>query len=242
MLAVSDPVLASATCSAFQIEGFEVIAASDGLQALRCCRSARPDLAVVHATLTRLDGYALCRALRLRSATPVVMLVARPDDDQVVPGFQAGADDCVAANVSVAQLVARVRAVLRRAMRQTDRRSDDLIRTSTLRLDPASHEVTRRAATVRLSPIEFRILYMLAVNEGRLVSPRRLVEYVWGYDDGTASALKTHVSHIRSKLGMGPGDPDCLRAVSGVGYTLPRPFGASAATDAPTRSRPSPAA
>jgi DNA-binding response OmpR family regulator len=157
------------------------------------------------------------------------MLTARNDDDNVVQGFLTGADDYVTKPFSHRQLAARIRAVLNRTHGGLTPEPDGDLTVGNLRLDLHSHEVTiKDDRTVRLTPLEFRVLYMLAINEGRVVPSSRLVEYAWGYEGGEASLLKTHISHIRRKLGLadraGAVQPDDvrIRTVPWVGYLLTR--------------------
>ena len=156
------------------------------------------------------------------------MLTARNDDDNVVQGFLTGADDYVTKPFSHRQLAARIRAVLNRTAGGLWPEPTGEVTVGDLRLDLHSHEVTiKDERTVRLTPLEFRVLYMLAINEGRVVSSSRLVEYAWGYDGGEASLVKTHISHIRQKLGdregqarLRPGRP-VGRLLAGAGLADP---------------------
>jgi DNA-binding response OmpR family regulator len=215
-----DADLLDLTSYALRREGYTVIPSSDGQQAVRRWESETPDLVVLDANMPKMNGYEVCRRIRQASSTPVIMLTARSEEEDILQGLQLGADDYVTKPFSAKQLVVRMQAVLRRCQTDPYRQPVSQLAVGDLTLDLQSHEATKSGAPVQLTPLEFRILYMLAMNEGRVVPYARLVEYAWGYDGGDSSLLKTHISHIRSKLGM-PGDgPGGIRAVPGVGYSL----------------------
>ena len=223
ILIVEDDVdLLDLTTYALQREGYEVVAAVDGLQGLARWEAERPDLVLLDGNLPGLNGFEVCRRIRQAGATPIVMLTARDQDEDIVRGLQLGADDYVTKPFSAKQLVARMQAVLRRAQADPYRQATREVRAGDLVLDLQSHEATKGGRAVQLTPLEFKLLYMLALNEGRVIPYSRLVEYAWGYDGGDASLLKTHISHIRDKLGIGRDAPGGIRAVSGVGYSLIR--------------------
>jgi DNA-binding response OmpR family regulator len=119
-------------------------------------------------------------------------------------------------------LIARIKAVIRRCQGDPYRQPVSELKAGDLVLDLQSHEARKDGSVVQLTPLEFRLLYMLAMNEGRVIPYDRLVEYAWGYDGGDSSLLKTHMSHIRSKLGIGANGPGAIRAIPGVGYSLGR--------------------
>ncbi len=215
-----DADLLDLTSYALRREGFTVIPASDGQQAVQRWESETPDLVVLDANMPKMNGFEVCRKIRQGSATPVIMLTARGDEGDILQGLQLGADDYVTKPFSAKQLVARMRAVLRRCQADPYRQPVSLLTVGDLVLDLQSHEATKGGEPVQLTPLEFRILYMLAMTEGRVVPYARLVEYAWGYDDGDSSLLKTHISHIRSKLGMVGDAPGAIKAVPGVGYSL----------------------
>jgi len=215
-----DADLLDLTSYALRREGFTVIPASDGQQAVERWQREAPDLVVLDANMPKLSGYEVCERIRKTSATPVVMLTARGDEGDVLHGLELGADDYVTKPFSAKQLVARIKAVLRRCQTDPYRQPVSQLTAGALTLDLQSHEALKDGASMQLTPLEFRILYMLAMNEGRVIPYVRIVEYVWGYDGGDSSLLKTHVSHIRSKLGIGADAPGGIKAVPGVGYSL----------------------
>ena len=215
-----DADLLDLTSYALRREGFTVIPASDGQQAVQRWESETPDLVVLDANMPKMNGFEVCRKIRQGSATPVIMLTARGDEGDILQGLQLGADDYVTKPFSAKQLVARMRAVLRRCQADPYRQPVSQLSVGDLMLDLQSHEATKGGEPVQLTPLEFRILYMLVMNEGRVIPYARLVEYAWGYDGGDSSLLKTHISHIRSKLGMVGDAPGGIKAVPGVGYSL----------------------
>ena len=215
-----DADLLDLTSYALRREGFTVIPASDGQQAVQRWESETPDLVVLDANMPKMNGFEVWRKIRQGSATPVIMLTARGDEADVLQGLQLGADDYVTKPFSAKQLVARMRAVLRRCQADPYRQPVSQLSVGDLTLDLQSHEALKGGEPVQLTPLEFRILYMLAMNEGRVIPYARLVEYAWGYDGGDSSLLKTHISHIRSKLRMFGDGPGGIKAVPGVGYSL----------------------
>ena len=208
------------TTYALRKHGYKVITGTDGQQALSRWQEEQPDLVVLDASMPKKNGFDVCREIREKSLTPVIMVTGKTDEESVVQGFLAGADDYVAKPFSHRQLAMRIRAVLNRCTERANVEPSGDLQTSDMRLDMQSHEVHRNGKCVRLTPLEFRILYLLASNEGRVVSSQRLVEYAWGYDGGESSLLKTHVCHIRQKLGMQQGEGPYIQGIPWVGYQL----------------------
>ncbi|MFN0074167.1 MAG: response regulator transcription factor [Chloroflexota bacterium] len=207
---------------ALRREGYTVIAAIDGQQALDRIESDRPDIVLLDANLPKVNGFEVCRRIRHDndSETPVIMMTARDDDDEIVRGLNLGADDYVTKPFSVKQLTARMKAVLRRCQQDPYRQAVSELRVGNLKLDLQSHEATKDDEVIQLTPLEFRILYMLAMNPGRVIPYSRLVEYAWGYEGGDSNLLKTHICHIRRKLDLPIDGSAGIRAVPGVGYSL----------------------
>jgi len=223
LYADDDADLLDVTAYALRREGFEVLAASDGQRALARWEAERPDLVLLDVTMPGLNGFEVCRRIRLASDTPIIMLTARGEEEAVVRGLALGADDYVTKPFSAKQLVARMKAVLRRSQAHAYDRPVREVRVGDLALDVESHEATKGGESVQLTQIEFRLLHLLAMNKGRVIPYARLVEHAWGYDGGDATLLKTHIYHIRRKLKLPPTGPGGIRAVSGVGYSFARP-------------------
>jgi DNA-binding response OmpR family regulator len=201
-------------------EGYTVLTAMDGQQALRRMETDTPDVVLLDANLPKIDGFEVCRRIRHDGATPIIMLTARDDEEDVLHGFRVGADDYVNKPFSAKQLAARIKAVLRRAQADPYRQPVREVKVGDVRLDLQSYSVTSGDRQIQLTPLEFRILYLLGVNEGRVIPYSRLVEYAWGYEGGDSSLLKTHICHIRQKLNLSAGKNGGIRAVPGVGYSL----------------------
>ncbi|SRR5581483_4925976 len=207
---------------ALRREGYTILTASDGQQALRRCEGEQPDIVLLDVNLPKLNGFEVCRRIRHASEIPIIMLTSRDEEEDILRGLQFGADDYVTKPFSPKQLAARMKTVLRRS--RADRYDQPVreLRCGDLVLELESQQVTKAGQAVQLTPLEFRILFLLAMNEGRIIPYSRLVEYAWGYDGGDSSQLKTHICHIRQKIGMRPGKKGGIRAVVGVGYTLDR--------------------
>ncbi|MGH2492722.1 MAG: response regulator transcription factor [Candidatus Limnocylindria bacterium] len=205
---------------ALRREGYTVLTAMDGQQGLRRWEEDPPDIVVLDANLPKIDGYEVCRRIRHDGPTPIVMLTARDEEDDVLRGFRLGADDYITKPFSAKQLAARLKAVLRRSQADPYRQPVREVRVGDATLDLQSYTVTAGDRQIQLTPLEFRILYLLGVNEGRVIPYSRLVEYAWGYEGGDSSLLKTHICHIRQKLSLSAGRNGGIRAVAGVGYSL----------------------
>ena len=221
LLADKDVELLDVTTYALRRSGFEVVAVRDGVQALRSWRENSPDLVLAEFDLPGLSGFELCREIRQHSATPVIIVGERDTDEAVIQSFQFGADDFVLKPLSHRQLAMRIRAILNRAAGTApDVIPGTELRVGKLRLDLESHEVGNGARVVRMTPIEFRILYLLMLNAAHVVSTARLIEYAWGYNGADAAALKMHVSRIRQKVALHGTSSHCITSIRWVGYVL----------------------
>jgi two-component system OmpR family response regulator len=209
---------------ALKFHGCAVITASTGNDALRLAASDRPDLIVLDIMLPDIDGFEVVRRLRAgRDEVPVIFLTARDTTSDTVTGLALGGDDYITKPFSVEALVARVRAVLRRARRQPGNDAGGagsaILRVGDLELDE-DHWTVRRAGTpVELSPTEFRLLAYLMRNQGLMLTRKQLLENVWGWEHGGQSqVLETYVSYLRRKLD--PLGPPLIHTQRGVGYSL----------------------
>lgn len=218
-LVVDDDVdLLDLTTYALRREGYIVLPAVDGTQALQCWETEQPDIILLDANLPRINGFEVCRRIRQEAKTPIIMLTARNAEEDVIRGLQLGADDYVTKPFSARQLAARMKAILRRSTSDRYDQPRSEIRVGSLTLDSQCHEATRDGVAVELTALEFRILFLMAANPNRVVPYTRLVEYAWGYDSGDAGLLKTHVCHIREKLAMPLSGKAGIKAVPDVGY------------------------
>jgi two-component system, OmpR family, response regulator len=202
-------------------EGFRVQVARDGAEALDLFDAVRPDLVLLDVMLPDVDGFVVLRRLRDgRDHLPVLFLTARDANDDKVTGLTLGGDDYVTKPFSLEEVVARIRAVLRRTQAQASDRAPRLV-VSDLELDEESHEVWRAGHEVALSPTEFNLLRYLMVNAGRVLSKAQILDHVWSYDfDGDANIVESYISYLRRKLDEG--EP-LIHTVRGVGYVLRPP-------------------
>ena len=213
------PTIAASIAARLASEGFEVETAGDGIAGVDLCRSFRPDLVVLDLMLPGLDGLGVCREIQRDRRVPVLMLTARDSETDLEIGLAVGGDDYMVKPFSPRELVARVRALLRRADRSTmdkSERETERLRLGTLVIDPATREVLYADANVHLTPTEFDLLYRLALTPHVVYGRRRLLEQVWGYKEGAGErTVDSHVRSIRRKL-----DPSVIRTVHGIGYAL----------------------
>ena len=222
ILVVDDePAIADAVSYALRDEGFEVDTIGDGAAALSAARERPYDLMILDLLLPGVPGLEVCRTLRAESDLPILMLTAKDAEIDRVRGLELGADDYVTKPFSVAELVSRVRAILRR--RELDRGSSasTLRSIGNLRVDLATHTVEIEDNLVHLTPSEFRLLALLASAPGRVRSRREIMQHLWQSSYvGDERACDVHVSNLRRKIEEDPGRPLRLLTVRGVGYRL----------------------
>ncbi len=219
MLVVDDePIVLDVLARYLTREGFEVATARDGEEAVTSFPVFRPDLVLLDLMLPRIDGFDVLRRIREEEAVPVIMLTARGEETDRVVGLELGADDYVTKPFSPREVVARVRAVLRRAeARSSHGRS--VLSFEGLEIDEGSREVRRNGAHVRLTPKEFDLLQFLAEHPGRVFSRLDLLEELWDFAfDGDPSTVTVHVRRLREKIEDEPSVPRHLVTVWGVGY------------------------
>ncbi|HEY2957855.1 MAG TPA: response regulator transcription factor [Actinomycetota bacterium] len=216
-----DPNIMELLSASLRLAGFEVATAADGLQALRAAERHRPDLVVLDVMLPDLDGFDVARRLRSgEGRTPVLFLTARDTTEDKVRGLTLGGDDYVTKPFSLEEVVARIRAVLRRS-RGTEP-APARLRVADLELDEDSHQVWRAGSAVQLSPTEFKLLRYLMGNTGRVLSKAQILDHVWNYDFGGDSGIvESYVSYLRRKVDTG--EPRLIHTIRGVGYVLRQP-------------------
>lgn len=220
LLVDDDLDLADVTAYALRREGFSVTIVTNGQEALQRAQRVAPDVIVLDVVLPGMSGLDVCSAIRERDATPIILLTARHDEEQIMEGFRRGADDYVTKPFSPRQLAMRIRAVARRGARTWEPEPQRELRLEDLLLDVEAQEVRQGEATIALTGIEFRLLQLLVSNAGRVVRSERLVDFAWNYEGGDRSLLKTHLSHLRTKLGWRADGKWDIAAVQGVGYRL----------------------
>ncbi|HLH72992.1 MAG TPA: response regulator transcription factor [Chloroflexota bacterium] len=206
-------------------DGHEVVAASDGEQALSAWAAGPTDLVLLDVMLPKVDGFEVCRRLRQSSSVPIVMLTARTEEIDRVVGLEIGADDYVTKPFSMRELMARVKAVLRRRdllreeMNRASRQAEAVIEIKGLRIDPARRRVSRGDEEISLKPKEFDLLSFLARHPDQVFSAEQLIENVWGYAAmGDTRTVPVHIRSLREKLEVDPSNPRLIETVRGAGY------------------------
>jgi len=204
--------------------GYRVLAASDGEEAIAATQSEQPDLVMLDIMLPKMDGFAVCRALREFSTVPVLMLTARTTEVDLIRGFQEGADDYLTKPFSAAELLVRVQALLRRGMWPEQVRQRRTFKAGPIDMDFAQHRVTVEGRPIKLTPTEYRLLAYLAANANRVISHRELLRAVWGPEYGEeAEYLRVYTRYLRQKLEPDPANPQYLLTQAGAGYMLFQP-------------------
>src|SRR3954447_4919168 len=213
-----EEVIAGAVAARLRAEGFSVELAHDGPAGVALCDRVRPDLVVLDLMLPGLDGLEVCRRIQRDRQVPVLMLTARAEEEDLLVGLAVGADDYVVKPFSPRELVARVRALLRRVERRPAP-PGELLRLGGLEIDPAARRVRLGGAEVHLTPTEFDLLALLAGRPGVVFSREQLLAEVWGWRDGSGQrTVDSHVRGLRRKLGS-----ELVRTVHGIGYALEAP-------------------
>ena len=210
-------------------EGYQVLTAYDGQEALELARQRTPSLIILDWMLPKIDGPAVCRILRSESAVPIIMLTARTTEEEKLLGLDLGADDYVTKPFSPKELVARVRVVLRRMGQQEREELPAAFHIDELVIDFISHEVRLRDELIHLTPKEFKLLETLAREPGRAFSRAELVNRVFGMDyEGLERTIDVHLMNLRKKIEAQPDQPMYVQTVYGIGYKLRREDHASA--------------
>src|SRR3989304_2611252 len=200
-------------------EGYEVAVAVDGAQALEAARAERPDLILLDVMLPAIDGMEVCRQIRTWSAVPIIMLTAKMGEVDKVVGLEVGADDYVTKPFSSRELVARIKANLRRAQMQAQQAQGERLAAGDVVMDVGPRRVTVRDREVSLSPKEFDLLRVLLSHPGRVLGRDFLLNQVWGQDFfGDTRTLDVHVRWLREKIEQDPSKPEHIQTVHGVGY------------------------
>ena len=204
-------------------EGFTVVAAYDGEAGWRRFQDDRPSLVILDINMPGVDGIEVCRRVRSVAGTPVVMLTARTDEADLVRALGIGADDYVTKPFSPRQLVARIKAVLRRASLGSETVAEpERLEAGDLLLDTRTRSLSRRGADVHLTPLEYKIVLLLLRNRGRVMATSEIVEHVWGYvGPGNEDLVKVHIHRLRQKIEDDPQNPSYVRTVPFAGYMIP---------------------
>jgi two-component system OmpR family response regulator len=204
-------------------DGYEVITATDGAQALEIARTGKPELIILDLMLPQLSGFEVCRILRKEMTVPIIMLTARTDEVDKIVGLEIGADDYITKPFSMRELLARVHAMLRRAgiNLQPSEAVPESIKIGDLEINVKRHQATYKKSPLELTPKEFDLLSFLARNRGYVFTREQLLEKVWGYDyAGNTRTVDVHIRWLRRKIEANPTRPELILTVRGTGYKL----------------------
>lgn len=207
-----------------QSHGYDMLRAFDGEQAIAIWRSGKPDLVILDVEMSRVNGYEVCRTMAGESTAQVLFLTAHDSEANEVRALDLGADDFMRKPFSPRLLLARIRALGRRAVAAPHIGGTTLVSVGPIALDSMRHEARCNGSTVWLTPIESRLLHLLLTNVGQVLTTSLIVDRVWGYDDaGDSGLVKTHIRHLRQKIEPDPNVPRYIVTVPGAGYTFIAP-------------------
>jgi len=204
-------------------EGYEVVTAVDGAEALDTARREKPELIILDIMLPKMSGFEVCRILRKEMIVPILMLTAKAEETDKIVGLEIGADDYMTKPFNLRELLARVRAMLRRAkmIEMQPGPREALLKVGDIEVDVARHKASKGATLLELTPKEFDLLAFLATNKGFVFSRDQLLEKVWGYDfAGDTRTVDVHIRWLRQKMETDPNNPKLLVTVRGTGYKL----------------------
>ena len=221
LLVEDDPSIREVTAIGLGAAGFAVTTAADGVEGLERFRSEPPDLVLLDIMLPRMDGYEVCRQIRRAATVPIIMLTARGDTMDVVVGLEAGADDYVRKPFDLPELIARIRAALRRAGAGADGATE--FHLGPLAIDVGGRTVARDGADIPLTRTEFDLLHELVRHAGQVLSRDILLDRVWGYDYlGDSRLVDVAIQRLRAKVEADPAQPELIQTVRGAGYKAVR--------------------
>ncbi|TMD30509.1 MAG: response regulator transcription factor [Chloroflexi bacterium] len=227
LLVVEDePTLRETLADNLRREGFRVVTAADGSEALARFREERPTLVVLDLMLPGISGIEVCRIIRRESDLPILMLTAKSGEVDKIVGLEVGADDYVTKPFSLGELLARIRALLRRSTARLEAEAGSTVDLGEVTVDVAGHRLLRDGTAMPVKPKAFELLAFLIRNPGQVFTRDQLLERVWGYDyAGETRTVDVHVHALRSLIEDDPGAPRFIQTIRGVGYVLRRPSG-----------------
>ncbi|MFZ9249023.1 MAG: winged helix-turn-helix domain-containing protein [Candidatus Nanopelagicales bacterium] len=200
-----------------QKEGFEVIEENDGLKGVEKFEKESADLLLLDLMLPGLDGLEICKRIRKTSQVPIIMLTAKDTELDKVLGLELGADDYITKPFSSRELIARVKAILRRFSEPVE--NPEVVETKEIKIDPIKHKVFVRGEEIKLPLKEFDLLHYLSQNPGRVLTREQIIDRIWGHDYfGDTKTLDVHIKRIRSKIEKNPNDPKIIETIRGLGY------------------------
>ena len=216
-----DEKLARLTAKYLESHGMRVTVATDGREGVACVLRERPDVVLLDLMLPEIDGFEVCKKLRARVDTPIIMITARGEEADRVMGLEGGADDYIAKPFSARELLARIRAHARRARGLAGPSADKPIVAGSITIDPTARRATQGGADLALTTYEFELLHVFAERAGRVLTREQLVDLVRGSpDEAFDRSIDVHVSHLRKKLGDDPKNPRIIKTVRGIGYVF----------------------
>jgi DNA-binding response OmpR family regulator len=221
LIADDDPSIAALIQITLKDPRYELIAVTNGLEALKAFDQQPFDVVILDVMMPYVDGFEACQRIREKSDVPIVILTSRDGTDDIVHGFELGADDYITKPFKTAELMARVESILRRVEGYKSRRAPPVVRVGPLEIDEPRHRVTVRGVEVNLTPMEFELLYFLAANAGQVFDRETLFREVWGYEYvGETNLVDVCVRRLREKVEETPSRPRLIVTVRGVGYKL----------------------
>jgi two-component system response regulator MtrA len=221
LIADDDPNIARFIQITLEDPRYEVVAVENGLEAIKSFEEGDFDVVILDVMMPYVDGFQACERIREHSDVPIVILTSRDGTDDVVHGFELGADDYITKPFKIAELIARLESILRRVETRNVRKAPPVVRVGELEIDEPRHRVTVRGDEVALTPMEFELLYFLAANAGRVFDRETLFREVWGYEYvGETNLVDVCVRRLREKVEVKPSRPRIILTVRGVGYKL----------------------
>lgn len=224
LVADDDPAIVTLIVTTLDNPRYELVTVSNGLEAIAAFEASSFDAVILDVMMPFADGFQVCRHIRERSDVPILILTARSGTEDVVHGFELGADDYIPKPFKTAELIARMEAILRRVEGYQNRRAPPIVELGELHIDMPRHRVLVRGTEVNLTPMEFELLYFLAANVGQVFDRETLYREVWGYDHvGETNLVDVCVRRLREKVEAEPSRPTLIMTVRGVGYKFAEP-------------------
>jgi DNA-binding response OmpR family regulator len=221
LVADDDPSIAKLIQTTLNDPRYEVVAAANGFEALQAFSQRAFDMVILDVMMPYVDGFDACQRIREQSDVPIVILTSRDGTDDIVHGFELGADDYITKPFKTAELLARVESIMRRVEGYKARRAPPVVRVGPIEIDEPRHRVTVRGREVNLTPMEFELLYFLAANAGQVFDRETLFREVWGYEYvGETNLVDVCVRRLREKVEETPSRPRLIVTIRGVGYKL----------------------